>query len=240
MQGEAELSYDEGSTPCTEVDRMASKTLIDRQAQGSALLGRITDADVTEGLRPFLADFQAAHQSLGDANQRLEEAQKQREKALKVVGEQDEVLDQSLDKLADAMVGEGLGERINPFGMYGERQSLSEIKRAPYSKQVTATRALLDGVAEKNPAGKAAEVAAQVRRNVDGLDMALQGLHLPSRAAAERMAERDAVLLEWDKAWKNLRRKATGELDELRFKVIFAAPEAIHRPKTKRKTPDKA
>jgi hypothetical protein len=205
------------------------------KALGDAIVARLPgvklDARATEAAKAF----RAAHGAYATAYDEASEREAARHASLANAGSADEALDQSVGTLADKLIGAGLTPRNAPFqGL--SRYTPTQIVKLAYAKEVAACVALT-GAVRKRKAGKDVLAAcAAVDRAAAGLKRSLAAFDAPQKAWTKAISKRDAQLLEWQKALTRLRILARASLVDApdEYEALFAAPEAIAVPKTRR------
>ncbi len=214
---------------------MATVGLEDHVTAGDATLDRLADLDLPQGLAPHVKRFAAAHGAFKKAAEKADEAKKKRDQALAAIGAADADLDETIDPLANSMIGAGLGTRRAPFGD-ASPHSPTELKKLPYTKEVAATRDLVDKVsAKKPPAGVKACLNASSAA-ADASEAALNALTAPQAAYSRALGARDALLPEWSRSFAKLRvnAKAAWHDEPEIFASVFAPPEKVQRPVKKK------
>ena len=207
-----------------------------QQVLGDAIVERASalDKPTKKSIKDPLAAFLEAHRALTKANDAVEALRSARDEAIAAVASADEVLDDKLQTLADALVGVGLGERRNPFAAFG-RYSPSQLCALAYAKELDAARALCAAIGKKKNAPK--KQLAETTKAADAVEKALAGLTKPQAAYQKALATREALLLDWQKRFSRLKKIAAGALidDTPTYRALFAAPTATQAPRTRRK-----
>jgi hypothetical protein len=213
-------------------------------SQGNATIARIEElVQKPKALKEPLGRFKAIQGKLQGAQDLVEATKKARDEALEAVGKKDDALDASVEALADALVATKVTKRQRPFGGLS-RYSPSEMRDLPYATEAAAVGELCGEVEKNSPAAAVKEAAKRCRKDAKEVTAALKALLAPQGAYSAALMARDALLPDWQKAWKSLRTHAAVEWEDVpsMLKLIFAAPERVQQPKVKRakaKTPAK-
>lgn len=206
-------------------------------AFGSAILDRFADLPTKTGWKSLaggaLSAFQKTHAAFLAAEADAKAARDARDTALADVGHADELLDAAIMKLADALIGAGLGTRTKPFASFS-RYSPSALCELAYKRELDEARALVAKIGKQKSAPKK-ELAA-VSKAADAVEKALTGLTKPQAKADKALAARDALLPDWQKSLSRLRvtAKAAFVDDPATYGALFAQAVAEQAPTKKR------
>lgn len=214
------------------------KFSLDQREHGDAIVERLQAAKLKGDAKKSAILFKTTHGSLAEASEAALEARVARDGALVAVSNADRTLDAQLQRLADKLVGEGLGKRTNPFTAFGST-SPSEICGLPYAKQAVEVRKLVRAIERTKPRAPVARALEQVGAASADLEKALARLEKPQAQYTRALARRDAILPSWQKALDRTRILARADLvdDPVGYKALFAPPGARpKRRKAKRKS----
>ncbi|WP_441289411.1 hypothetical protein ACSRUE_01155 [Sorangium sp. KYC3313] len=214
---------------------MSKTNIAENRSYGAAILERLGDVTVPAAVKPHAAAFKQAHAGYEAAAARADAARERRDAALDAVGDADDAFDESVSTLADKTVGAGLGKRQNPFAGYS-KHSPSQLTSLPYADEPRAGRELVAALLKRKPPSDVARAAAKLLKDAAALEAALAKLTKPQAAFAKALAERDALLPEWSKALRKLRKHAAAawDEDEGTYKAVFAPLGAVQAPKKRR------
>ncbi|HEY8078528.1 MAG TPA: hypothetical protein VIF62_30570, partial [Labilithrix sp.] len=213
-----------------------TNSIHDQRVHGDEILERLRSERVPPALKPVLAAFADAQKKLAAATDGTETARAARDAALEAVGKADAALDVEVGKLADALVGAGLGSRKQPFAKFSPRPP-SKLVALGYAREAREVVALCKAVRRGKPAGAVAKAVAACEKGAANVQRAIAALAKPQAAYARALAARDALLPAWSAALARLKRHAAvaWESDVATLKSIFAAPEAVAAPHASRK-----
>jgi hypothetical protein len=98
-------------------------------------------------------------------------------------------------------------------------------------------RELAEAIEKKAPPASVKKALATCLKNASSIETALGKLTGPQAAYTKALGDRDALLPDWSKALRRLKKRAAvaWEDDEGTYKAVFAAVESIQAPKTKRR-----
>lgn len=217
---------------------MARTTTTNQRAYGTAVLDRLAGETLPAALKAPAKDFKAEHTLVEKASKSTEAARALRDAALEAVASADTALDASVELLADALVGAGLGTRAQPFASF-TRRKVSELVKLAYATEAKEVRALCTAIRRAKPAPAVSRVVAACEKNLQQVDRAIAGLAKPQAAYAKALASRDALLPAWTRAIARLKRHAAvaWEDEPATIRATFAPPEGIAAPKGKRHKP---
>lgn len=211
---------------------------LDHREHGDAIIERLPKANLNGEARKSAAIFKAAHAALATASEAAIEARVVRDGALAAVSNADHALDGALQRLANKLVGEGLGKRTNPFVGFGA-PSPGEICSLPYKKQATEVRKLVRAVERTKPRAPIARALEAVSATNAELEKALSRLERPQASFERAIRVREALLPGWQKALDRTRILARAALvdDPIGYKALFAPPGVkVKRRKAKKKS----
>jgi len=215
---------------------MARQTYTQHRLAGASVFERLkaTGGPVPSLLKKPLATFKKAHAALDAVSKQVELARVKRDEALVAIGAADTALDGNVRKLADALVGAGIGTRIRPFATLSPLTP-SAMTELAYAKEVNAVRSLLAKIERKKNFARSSSLLQSCSRSADAVEKALNALTRPQAHYQKALAERDALLVDWTKAFNQLKKYAAVAWDDdgATVKVLFAAPQAIQAPKKK-------
>ncbi len=216
---------------------MARNSFLHHDVFGTAILERF-DALPKKGgplVKAPLAEFGKRHKELLAAAKAANLARGTRDEALAAVAAADDALDRAVNDLADALVAAGLGARKNPFAKFS-KHSPSELCALAYRRELDEVRALLAKIGKQKDAPKKA--IAATAKAADAVEKALGALTKPQNATAKALAERDALLLHWQKSLSRLKKIAAAALidDASTYRALFALPAAEQAPKRRAKS----
>lgn len=212
---------------------MATVALIDHRTLGEVVLERLAEMNVPASLTSHVTAFKSAHTAFEKAAVVAEAAKKKRDEALTLIGNADTELDATIDPLADRMIGAGLGTRRSAFGD-ASPHSPTKLKALPYQKEVDAVRDLVSNVRAKKPP---ASVKECLDASSKASDEAIKALSGPQAAYDRARGARDQLLVAWSRTFAKLRinAKAAWHEEPETFASIFAPPEKVQRPVTRKK-----
>jgi hypothetical protein len=215
---------------------MSKAAISDHRLHGKVVLDRFATQGVPAALKTYVAAFKNQHAALEAAAEKAEKARAVRDAVLAKMGEADDVLDRSVDALADALVGAGLGARRDPFTAYS-KYTPARLKDLAYLTEVKEVRALCENVTKAKPPANVARAVATVRKNADALDAAVAALSGPQSAYEQAIAARDRLLPEWTRALARLQRNAAAHWFETpeTYRAVFAVPALVQKPVKRRK-----
>lgn len=214
---------------------MAKVALVDHRTTGDVILDRLAELDVGPELAPHVKRFSAAHAAFTKAADKADEAKKERDRVLALIGAADVDLDATIDPLANKMIGAGLGTRRSPFGD-ASPHSPTKLKNLPYKMEVDAMRFLVGNVRAKKPPAEVKACLDACSRAADSSEAAIDALTAPQAAYDRARGARDLLLPEWSRAFAKLRvnAKAVWHDQPEIFASVFAPPEKVQRPVKKR------
>jgi hypothetical protein len=220
------------------------KKVVNFRQFGDALLRRVGRGQpkekavlhVPKPLDPHLDAFEHQHAHYAQACDKADEARETRDLALEAIGLADAAVDTSVEKLANVLVGAGLGERRNPFEAYSPH-SVSQLCRLPYAKTAPAVRDLVGGITARKPSADVLNAATDSLHKANVLDERLQALMTPQAMYEGAMKSRDLLLLDWTKAIGSLKIQAKAALanDPGTLEALLALPPAVTQPKQRRR-----
>lgn len=197
---------------------------LNRQAYGDAVLERLARSTHAAALKKEAQVLKAVHGTFAKAGAVVATAQQQRDDALDAVGAADDTLDQALQALANSLVGAGLGTRRNPFAAYSAYVP-SKLTALAYATEEKEVRRLVGKLRKQQlPAAVTAAIKPVVAA-ADEVALGLQQLAAPQADYELAIQQRDALLLDWNKALGRLKRAAAVAYDEDRagYRALFAA-----------------
>lgn len=199
------------------------------------MIERFGGVTVPDAVRPHLNAFKGAHTRYEAACVRAEAAKEKRDEALSVVGIVDEGFDGTVNELADKMVGAGIGKRQNPFAGLST-YSPSKLTSLAYADEPKAARDLVGALSKKKPPAEVAKVAARLLKDASAVEAALKKLTAPQAAYSKALGDRDALLPDWDKSLRTLKKysAAAWDGDDATFKALFAPVGAVQAPRKRR------
>jgi hypothetical protein len=208
------------------------------RAYGQAVLARFSDIKVPDDLKGHADTFKKAHLAYENASTKVDAAREKRDAALDAIGDADELFDPSVHALADAMVGARMGKRQNPFsGM--SKHSPSALAALAYAREPEAMRELAAAIAKKSPPAEVKATVATCLKHAGAIEGGLKKLTAPQAAYTKALADRDALLPDWTKALRRLKKRAEAvwEDEAGTFKAVFAKVGAVQAPKKRRIPP---
>jgi hypothetical protein len=207
---------------------MATGHANDHLRQGAAVLARIKEAGAPASLKALATAFGREQNKLQAAERAVEDAHAARDAALENVGAADAVLDRSLDVLADSLVGAGLAPRANAFRGFS-KYAPAAMKKLAYAFEVRAVQKLVAAVARSSPPKTVKKAAAASGNAAAQANRALRALAKPQALYSTALADRDALLPEWKRAYERLRVNAQAAWIDTPavYKAVFAPPDAV-------------
>jgi hypothetical protein len=105
---------------------MGTSNVSDNRTYGQAIVSRMAGVEVPEELQPSVATFEKIHGAYEAASVKVDAAKRKRDEALEAAGEADDEFDSSVEALANAAVGAGIGKRRNPFAQRAHGAALCQ------------------------------------------------------------------------------------------------------------------
>ena len=205
------------------------------RAHGNAILERLSGVDIPSALKPRVAAFKTTHGAFEAAAREAEAKRALRDNALEAVGAADDKLDTSIETLAEKATGAQIGKRLAPLAAF-TKHTVHQLTSLAYKKEADEVLALAGKIAKAKPPKDVTKAAAACAKDAKGVQTALKGLVKPQAAYAKALAARDALLPDWTKALRTLKKIAAAVWveDEATYKAIFAQLDAVQAPKAKR------
>ncbi len=207
-----------------------------QRAHGDAILERLKSERVPPAIKPVHRAFAGAQKKLADATDAAEAARAARDAALESIGAADATLDADVEKLADALVGAGLGTRKKPFAGFSSH-SPSRLVALGYAHEADEVISLCKAVRRAKPTSAVANAVGACEKGAAHVKLAIKALAKPQAAYTSAIAARDELLPAWTAALARFKRHGAvaWEDDRARFKAIFAPPDAVASPRATRK-----
>lgn len=217
---------------------LAGRSHQGRIEAGDSLLAAATTRD-TARVKARLSAFAAAHRALTNAQRALDDAEAALGARRVAVAERDVDQDQLVDRVAAALVGDGLPRR-NPFAPVSPLTA-TKLKDLGYGAEAAALLALVDRARKRKDLSPktltalgAAEKAATAVRSV------LTAV-APAQAKVDRArTRRDALVQPWETAFAALKRGARAAEDDGAtglFAALFVSTAPAKKPVKKKPTP---
>jgi hypothetical protein len=220
---------------------MARRAVTEHSRLGAAVLERIKETGVPKSLKEYVTAFARAQSDLKAAETAVNDARAARDAALDRVAAADVALDQSVDVLANRVVGAGLAPRNNAFRGFS-KHTPSALKRLPYGKEAREVEKLVSAAGRAKPPAAVKKAAAASASAAASANRALRALTKPQAAYATRLSARDALLPAWKHAYERLRVNAKAAWIDTPaiYKSVFAPPDAVagtsQPPRAKRRS----
>ena len=216
---------------------MARPTVTTNQrAYGAAVLDRLAGEPLPSLLKAPAKEFKDQHALVEKASAATEAGRAARDAALEEIASADSTLDASVELLANAVVGAGIGRRTQPFASF-TRRKVSELVNLAYATEAKEVRALCTAIRRAKPEPAVLRAVAACEKNVQSVERAITALAKPQAAYAKALASRDALLPVWTRALARLKRHAAvaWEDEPATTRAIFARPDGVTAPKGKRR-----
>lgn len=199
------------------------------------MIDRFGGVTVPDAVKPHLTAFKGAHARYEAACVKADATKEKRDEALSAVGTVDDGFDGTVNDLADKMVGAGVGKRQNPFAGLSPH-SPSKLAGLAYADEPRAARDLVGALSRKKPPAEVAKVAAKLLKDASAVEAALKKLTAPQAAYSKALGDRDALLPDWEKSLRTLKKysAAAWDGDDATFKALFAPVGALQAPRKRR------
>ncbi|AKF07758.1 hypothetical protein [Sandaracinus amylolyticus] len=208
----------------------AEKTL------GDAIVERLGGVPLDARAKGAARAFTAQHKRFAAAEDVSDAKASARSAALTTLGAIDEALDAAVSRLADKLVGEGITKRNAPFAGLS-RHSPSELVELGYGNEVREAIALTKAVRKKKPPREVIVACDAVDRLAAKVKSQLPAYDRAHKAWKVAIAERDALLPEWQKSLSRLRVLAKASLIDRpgAYDALVAPPEPIAAPRPRQR-----
>jgi hypothetical protein len=212
------------------------QSLSARVVTGRTIVERFHGLTVPAELQPFVTGFEEQHTKYSDAYDESLKAETRRDQALVAVGKADSELDASLEDLAIGLVSARLGERRKPFARFSAL-TMSQIVVLAYAKEVEEVERIAAKIKEANPPEPVVTTVAQCLQHAANVKTALSALSVPDAEYTRKLAARDALVADWERAYAKLERRAqvVWEDEPGTLMSVFARPDSVQQPVTRRK-----
>jgi len=198
------------------------------KALGDVVVARTKDVKLDTRAKSAGKGFAGTHAKYSAGCEATKALEFGRRDALATIGAADELLDPATGKLADTLIGAGLTKRGKPLGEFSS-YSVTTICALGYARQVEASTKLTRAIRKAKPGREVIAACEVVEGHVATLKRALAALDAPHKRWQRSIKERDAALLDWQKALTRFRILARASLidDAPAFQALFAEPEGI-------------
>jgi hypothetical protein len=206
-----------------------------KRVMGSIVLERVAGEKVPGSLAAALKTFTAAHNALKTATTALDAAHGQRTLAEDQVIAADKQLTAAINVLANVAPPAGIGTRLRPFAGFS-KQPPNKLVKLAYAKKVAAARAIVKKLQPKKlPASVAAAVKA-LGVAANAVATALGAISKPGAALKKAHESLGPIVSAWTTSYARFKTLAAAAwIDEPEtFKAVFAKPEKVQTPKSKK------
>jgi hypothetical protein len=205
---------------------MAKSLRVGQRELGKTVLERMArEKKLPPSLVAAVRGFAAQQRGFEAASKKAEAARAERDAALDVVGAADAALDTQVDVLANKLIGAGLGPRKNPFAPFGAPPP-HKLKVLAYTTEVEEVVKLIAAIKKKKPDKAVTAALATTAQLADKSKKALIALVTPQTQYVQALSARDALLVEWTRAFERLRviAKAAWVDAPSTYAAVFAPP----------------
>jgi hypothetical protein len=206
-----------------------------RLVTGRTVLERFAAMSPPSILQPFIDGFQQEHTKYEVAYLAAEKAEERRDDALAAIGQADGKLDLAVEQLAANLVLARKGDRRNPLARY-TTHNMSRLLGLAYAKEVEEVEQICAKVAKDEPTEQITAAVAECQLCATGVKTALSALSAPEHDYQCKLAARDELVSEWERAFARLHVHAAAAMDAdpQTLKSLFARPERVQQPVTRR------
>jgi hypothetical protein len=209
-----------------------------RVTAGDSLIEAATTHD-TGRVKARLTQFAGAHRALVKAQTALDAAERALGARRAIVAERDVDQDDSVDRVASALVGDGL-PRVNPFkGL--STHTPTKLKTLGYAAEAKALTALVSKARRrKGLSPKTLATLTGAEKAARAIATALDAVGPAMKAIDGARSRRDALVQPWETAFAALKRGARAAEDDGSkglFAALFESTAAAKRPAKKPKKP---
>lgn len=214
---------------------MARSGLVQYRTQGNVVLERMKGQPVPASVKPALATFSKMHAAYAKASNAVDSARAARDTAMALLSRDDAALDDSIETLAERSVGAGLGSRTQPLAAF-TRHSVTRLRNLAYKSEADEVLAMTGKIAKAGVPKNVAAASAKCAKLAKTVLADLATLVKPQAAYDKALAQRDALLPEWTRAYARLKLVAAAAWadDKATYAAVFAAPSDIQAPKPRR------
>jgi hypothetical protein len=126
-------------------------TITEYRTYGDTILERLSGVAIPALLKPSLAQFKSTHGGYEQAAAQADAKRALRDAALAAVGDADDKLDKSIERLAEKATGAQLGKRLAPLAAF-TRHTVNELTSLSYKIRARGRRAGPEGEAHEEAA----------------------------------------------------------------------------------------
>lgn len=202
---------------------------------GNAVIAAAEQVDITPVKKRYTA-FATSHKSYEGAQKRVRDAEAKVRAAEQEAGERDADLDEMVDVVAVAAVGDGL-PRQNPFKPL-KQPSPSAIKDTAQSKEPKVVRGLVAAIRKYKGVSKTTlAAAAQAEKKAQAAEAAQAKVEPLRKALQAAITQRDVLTAPWEKNFAALKRAVRAAEDEGAtglFEALFQRTASAAAPKRPR------
>ena len=184
----------------------------EHRTYGKAVQARLGALTVPAALQPVAQAFTQQHDAYEAACVQVQATEGRRDAALTAIRVADGTLDGSVEGLATAVVGAGLGKRTSPFAAFSQHTP-SKLEGLAYAVEAKEVVTLCQALTQANPPDAVKAAVAICLANAAAVEAALDGLTAPQQAYAQALAARDALLPEWTRSLGRLEKHAAVAFD---------------------------
>jgi hypothetical protein len=207
-----------------------------RLVTGRTVLERFLGITVPAELQPFVTALGQEQTKLETAYQATSQAEQRRDSALRAIGAADSELDASLEGLAISLVASRLGDRKKPFASFTSF-TMTQLVKMACAKEVQAVEQMAAKITAANPPEPVAAAVGACLQSAAKVKTSLSAFSVPDAAYTTKLTERNALVADWERAYAKLERRAQVAWEDQpgMLLAVFARPESIQAPVTKRK-----
>ncbi len=217
---------------------MGTTNLSDRISLGKAIIVRLDAMGEPAGVKAAAKAFRAAHAAFTGAATRTTNATEASRTALAAVAAADKQLDGAVDMLVLALITAGVTQRQRPLAGLS-KFSPSEICALGYAHEVAEVGNLVAAVKKKTVPAAVTKAASECTRRAGVVQKAMDALAKPDVTHARVIGARNALIPDWDKALKELKRQASAAYDAADYQALFAPADAVIADETGKKAKGK-
>lgn len=219
---------------------MSQKNITDHVHIAQAISTRLPSVKLPAMLKPAAKAFGQALSTFQSASDAADAAKEARDAALHDVADADAALDASVDAIANAIPGAGLGTRTAPFKAFSPL-SPTEIKELPYAKEPDAVDKVVKKILAKKPAASIVAACKKATAQGKAVRALLKVYGTKQGAYNQALADRDVELVHVTKATGSLKRRANVAWEDSpsTYKSVFGGPTKVEAPVKKRRVAKK-